>query len=102
MKVGDIVVSNNKGNPLRCGSGIYSEAAVLQAQPELILVSKDSTMKWTHFSPTSDLYVSGKVGFLTFLLCLKRIESFMKKFKLIYQYTQKGFSNTQNGQKEKI
>lgn len=90
MKVGDVVESKNSGNPLRCGSGVYKEAIVVSMVPKIVLVSKDTSMKWSHFTPNSDLKVLKKSGFMNFLKCLKRIEGFKNKINCIKQYTQIG------------
>jgi len=90
MRVGDVVESKNSGNPLRCGSGIYNEAIVVSMVPKVVLVSQDTSMKWSNFSPGSDLKVIKKAGFFDFLKCLTRIDGFDDKLNCIKQYTQIG------------
>ncbi len=51
MKRGDIVQNENgprsfRGCPLACGSGLYDDAIVVQADP-LVIVSREGDMMWS-------------------------------------------------------
>jgi hypothetical protein len=70
MRVRDIVTSVNKGNPLLSGKGIYKDAIVISVEP-LVLVSKETDMRWDHF-PKEDLWVIGKASLFQYFKCLKR------------------------------
>ena len=70
MKKRDLVSSKNRGNPLRCGTGMYKRAIVLSVDP-LVLVSECGDMRWSCF-PREDLEVVGRAGMLTYFKCWLR------------------------------
>lgn len=50
--VGDVVIPSGNHFLLVCGSGVYSHAIVIQAEP-LVLVSESADMRWGSVEPTN-------------------------------------------------
>lgn len=73
FEVGDIVETINQSDPLHCGSGIYADAVVIQAEP-LILASRSSDMRWSQ-RKTSGLRVTGKATEEQLAICMRRLKS---------------------------
>lgn len=48
LAIGDLVAAADPGQPLCCGSGVYSAAVVVSVEP-FVLVSEEGDMLWRHF-----------------------------------------------------
>ncbi len=72
MKVGDIVASTDNSYVLRCGSGAYARAVVVQENP-LVLVSESSDMRWESTVKPDKLAVCGKADPITLSRCMGRL-----------------------------
>lgn len=73
MKVGDYVASIDPGYALRCGSGIYERAVVIQEVP-LVLASLQGDMRWQSTVQADKLAVVGQADAVTVERCMSRLE----------------------------
>lgn len=76
LKVGHIVrYKRGSGRVLRCGSGVYGGATVIQVSP-LILVSEEADMRWSCLSEEdkADLEIAGEANEATLARAMTRLE----------------------------
>ena len=74
FEVGDVVIPADNRTVLACGSGIYSHAIVIQADP-LIIVSEESDMRWSSTVEDMNLTAIGTAKPEVLKHCMRRLES---------------------------